>query len=85
VLLDQVRLEDKGLDLVIDNNEFKIGDDSYKLPCLGIMIAARVKITANAVPQVLCLADVNYLTRRILMDVDTGGCGQTFEFLSDSH
>ena len=76
MLFDEVRFQDEGLDLVIDDDKFKIGDHFNQLPRLRVLMPARLKILTNAVSQVLCLADVNDLAGGIFMDINTGTRGQ---------
>lgn len=72
VLFDQVRLEHEGLNLIIYNNKLKIGDHPHELPRLRVVIAARVKIAADPVTQILGLADIYDLPGRIFVDVNAG-------------
>ena len=74
VLLDKIRFEDQSLDLAVDNDELKIGYESYELTCLGVVVAARLEVRSDAVPEVFRLADVDYLSRGILMNVDARVC-----------
>ena len=63
----------------------KIRDHLDQLPRFRIVVAARVKIRPHAVPQILGLADIHDLARRILVDVDTGVRWNGFEFLGERH
>ena len=72
MLLDEVGLEHKGLDLVVDDYKLKIRDDLNELPRLGVLVAARLKILPYAVAQVLGLTDIYDLARRVLVQVDPG-------------
>ena len=85
MLFDKIRFKDQGLDLVVDHDEFEIGDQPHELPRFGIVIAARLKVGPNTVAKVLCLADVEHLSGLIPVNVDPGTRGQRFEFLRDGH
>lgn len=72
VLLYEVRFEYQGLDLVIDDDELKISDQLYQLACLGVVIAARLKIRTHTVAEVFRLAHVDYSSGVILVNVNPG-------------
>ena len=85
VLLDEVRLENQGLDLVVHDDELEIRDQPDQLSRLRIVITARLKIRPDAVAKVLCFADIQDLAGLIPVNVDTGICRQRFEFFRDGH
>lgn len=72
VFLDEVRLEYQSLDLVIDDDELKIGDEFHELPRFGVVTAARVKVRPHAVSQVFRLTDIDDLSGSVLMNVNAG-------------
>ncbi len=82
VLLDQVRLEDKSFDLVIDDDELEIGDGLYQATRLRVLISAGLKILPNTIAQILCLADIQDLSNGIFMQVDPGCNGHGLEFFA---
>lgn len=85
VFLDQIRFKHQRLDLVIDDDELKISDLLNKLPRFRIVITARLKVRTDTISQILCLANVQYLAHRILMNVDARTSRQSFEFVRDRH
>ena len=85
MLFYEIRFQDEGLDLVIDHDEFKIGDHFDELLCFRVLVTARLKVLPDTIAQVLCLADIDDLTGCILMNINAGSDGQGFEFLDDRH
>ena len=85
VLFYKVRFQYEGLDLVINHDKLKIGDDLDQLLCLRVLVTARLKVLPDTIAQVLCLADVDDLAGRIFMNINAGPDGQGFEFLDDRH
>jgi hypothetical protein len=81
VFLDQVRFEHEGFDLVVDDDEFKVGDRADESSRLRILVTARLKILSYAAAQVLCLTDIEDLPGGILVKVDAGGNGYTPKFV----
>lgn len=85
VLLDQVRFENESLDLVIDDDELKIRDQFDELPGFRVEIPARLKILADAAPQVFGLSNVDYSAGRVLVYINAGIRRQYLEFFVDRH
>ena len=85
MLFYEVRFQNKGLDLVVDHDEFKVCDNSDELLGLRIMVSARLEIRTYPVSQILSLTDVDDLARGILMNINAGRLGQGFELLVDRH
>ena len=78
VLFDQVRFEHERLDLVIDDDKLKIGDEFDQIARLGVEIAARLKVLTDTAAKVFGLADIDDLARRVLVNIDTGGGRKVF-------
>ena len=72
VLLDEVRLEHQSLNLIVDDDEFEIGDNFYQLLRLRIVIATRLEVRADAIAKILRLADIDDLARGTLVDINAG-------------
>ncbi len=85
VLLDEIRLKHQRFDLRIRHDELKIADAAHKLARLPVVPAPRLKIRAHAVPQILRLADVDDLSRVILVQVDAGRRWQIPKFFFERH
>ena len=85
MVFDEVRFQHQCLDLVVDDDEFKIGDHFYKLLCLRVLMTTRLKVLADAIAQVLSLADVDDLAGGIFMNINAGSDRQGFEFLGNRH
>ena len=72
------------LRLHVGDDEFKIGDladERVRLP----VERPRAKIRANAAAEVLRLADINHLPRRIFVQVDAGRGRDFFQFFLNIH
>ena len=85
MLFYEIRFQDEGLDLVIDHDEFKVRDHFDQLLCFRVLVPARLKVLPDTIAQVLCLADVDDLAGRILMNINAGSDREGFEFLDDRH
>lgn len=85
MLLYQVRFEHERLDFVIHHDKFEIRDYLYELPRLWIVVSARMKVRPHTVSQVLCLANIHDLARRIFVNVDSGIGWQGFELFRNGH
>jgi hypothetical protein len=72
VLLDEVRLKHQRLDLRVRDDELKVGDAADELAGLRVVPAPRLEVGADAVAQILRLADVDDLARVVLVQVDAG-------------
>ena len=85
MLFDEIGFEYESLNLIIDNNKLKIGYHAHELPRLWIVIAAGVKVAANPIPEIFSLADIHDFAGRIFVDINAGGCRQSFEFFGYRH
>ena len=85
VLLDQVRLEDERLGLVVGDDELEIGNPRDQLLGLGIHRPGGLKVLAHTLAEALRLADIDDFTTGILVEIDSRVERQMFQFLVQSH
>ena len=84
VLFDERRFEDQCFDFVVSNDEFEIGDLTDER--IGFAVKRpRAKVRTHAAAQVLRLADIDHLSRRIFVQIDAGRRRNFFEFFLNCH
>ena len=81
----EIRFENESLDLVIDDDELKIGDDLYQLARFRIVIPAGLKIRPNTVAQIFGLADIDYFSGCVPMNINSGVGWQCFKLFGYGH
>jgi len=84
MLFDQVRFKHQRFSFVIDDYEFKVGDQFPELVRLPIRFAG-LKIRPHAVAKILGLTDVDDLAHRIFMNVYARGGRKCFELFLKRH
>ncbi len=77
--LDQVHLEDQGLELRGHHNPLHVGDPSHQFGGLAIRRAGLVEIGADPAAQVHRLADVDHPAGLVFHQVTAGFGGDAFK------
>ncbi len=85
VFLDEIRFEDESFDFVVHDDKFQIADAFHQFARLRVVSAVRLEIRANAVFQILRLADVDDFAVGVFVYVNAGRGRQIFEFFFQSH
>ena len=89
MLFDERSLEDEGFDFIVSNDKFNIGnlpDEFFGLNAVTELAgASSLKIRAHTIAQVLGFADIDDLSRGVLVQVNTGRARNFFEFLVERH
>ena len=78
VQLYQSRFKNERFDFRVRDYEFQIRYAANKLARLAVVPAPLLKIGAHTVAQIFSLADVNNFARVVLVQIDSGRCGQNF-------
>ena len=81
VFLDQVALQDEGLNLGVGDDEVEIGDVVYQAVQLGGVAGRSLEVGAHPMPQVNRLAHVDHLAPFVLHQVDAGLGGKGLQFV----
>ena len=85
MLFDQRGFEDERFDFVVSDDDFNVGDLLDQLAGLDtvakVTSATGLEIRADSIAQVLGLADIEDLARRVFVQIDTGRSRNFFEFV----
>ena len=85
MLFDQRGLQDESLDFVIGDDDFNVGNLLDQFAGLDVVAevssaATGLEIRTDAIAQVLGLADIDDLARRVFVQIDAGRSGNFLEF-----
>ena len=67
MLFDERRFEDQCFNVAVCNDEFEVRDLSDESISLAVEWPRGTKVRAHAAAQILCFADIDHLSRRVLV------------------